>query len=112
VDAFTEYNGPGALILNPRAAGSGLNITAATIVIHFTQYWNPALEAQASARAHRIGQSEPVTIYHLYYKDTVEEVMCERSENRRMLAETAVPVTGEKEKTDLAKALNISPLPK
>ena len=112
VDSFTNHKGPGTLILNPRAAGAGLNITAATVVIHYTQYWNPALEAQASARAHRIGQSEPVTIYHLYYKDTVEEVMIERSENRRNLANTAVLVTGENEKFDLTKALNISPISK
>ncbi|MDC0048737.1 DEAD/DEAH box helicase [Verrucomicrobia bacterium] len=108
VEDFSEYNGNGALVLNPRAAGAGLNITAATVVIHYTQVWNPALEAQASARAHRIGQEEPVTIYHLFYKDTVEEVMCDRCEIRRNLADTAVPHSGRDEE-DLAKALEASP---
>ena len=77
VDDFAAFEGPAVLVLNPRAAGAGLNITAATVVIHFTQVWNPALELQASARAHRRGQTEPVTVYHLYYVDTVEEVMME-----------------------------------
>ena len=74
-------------------------------------YWNPALEAQASKRAHRIGQSEPVMIYHLFYKGTVEEIMCERCERRRKMAEAAVPATREADAHDLARALKLSPLP-
>ena len=49
-------------MLNPKAAGAGLNITSATVVIHFTQYWNPAIEMQASARVYRRGQTKPVRI--------------------------------------------------
>lgn len=111
VDDFSAHQGPAALILNPRAAGSGLNITAATVVIHFTQVWNPALEMQASARAHRRGQTEPVTIYRLYYENTVEEVMLERSAWKRELADTSVPIS-TREQADLSKALSISPLNK
>lgn len=108
VDEFTDYEGPGCLILNPKAAGAGLNIAAATIVIHYTLGWNPALEAQASARAHRRGQSEPVYIYRLYYEGTVERVMIDRSEWRRELGNEAVPVS-TRDGVDLKRALEIQP---
>ncbi|MFT4954900.1 MAG: SNF2 family DNA or RNA helicase [Brevundimonas sp.] len=110
VDAFTAFEGPAVLVLNPRAAGAGLNITAATVVIHFTQVWNPALELQASARAHRRGQTEPVTVYHMYYVDTVEEVMMERARRRREMGAEAVPPSGQ-EREDLQRALSLRPTP-
>jgi SNF2 family DNA or RNA helicase len=109
IDEFSAHSGPAVLILNPKAAGAGLNITAATIVIHYTQVWNPALEAQASARAHRRGQTNPVTIYRLYYQDTVEKVMLDRTLWKQSLADDAVPITKEQNQEDLAKALKISP---
>lgn len=108
VDEFSAHSGAGCLILNPKAAGSGLNITAATIVIHYTQAWNPALEAQASARSHRRGQTEPVTIYRLFYEDTVERVMVDRSEWRRELGNDAVPIS-TREQSDLRRALELRP---
>lgn len=108
IDVFSEHDGPGCLVLNPKAAGSGLNITSATIVIHFTPLWNPALEAQASARAHRRGQTQPVTVYHLFYKDTVEEVMIDRSMWKSELANEIVPVSS-RDATDLKRALEIIP---
>lgn len=109
VDLFSEHDGPAVLVLNPRAAGAGLNITAATVVIHFTQVWNPALEQQASARAHRRGQTEPVTVYHLFYVDTVEEVMMERARRRRELGAEAVPLSGQNQ-ADLERALALRPV--
>lgn len=109
VDEFSNHDGPACLILNPKAAGAGLNITAATVVIHFTPVWNPATEAQASARAHRRGQTEPVTIYRLFYKDTVEEVMLERSAWKNDLANETVPVSS-RDADDLKRALEISPV--
>lgn len=108
VDEFSAFDGPACLVLNPRAAGAGLNITAATIVIHFTPLWNPALEAQASARAHRRGQTQPVTIYRLFYEDTVEQVMIERSAWKTDLANETVPV-GIRDSEDLTRALKITP---
>jgi len=108
VDEFSSFDGPACLVLNPRAAGAGLNITAATIVIHFAPLWNPALEAQASARAHRRGQTEPVTIYRLFYQDTVEEVMIERSAWKSELANETVPVA-IRDTEDLARALQMTP---
>ncbi len=97
--------------MNPKAAGTGLNITAATIVIHYTQNWNPALEMQASARAHRRGQVLPVTIYRLYYQGTVEETMVERSHWKRELGSLAVPISS-REKQDIESALIINPIMK
>lgn len=111
VDDFSAHEGPGILILNPRAAGAGLNITAATMVIHYTQVWNPALEQQASARAYRRGQEHPVTIYHMYYAGTVEEVMMDRAQRRREMGGEAVPITAQ-EDIDLSRALSLSPLDK
>lgn len=108
VDNFSSFDGPACLVLNPRAAGAGLNITAATIVIHFTPLWNPALEAQASARAHRRGQTEPVTIYRLFYEDTVEQVMIERSTWKSELANETVPVA-IRDSEDIARALQMTP---
>lgn len=108
IDSFSAHAGPGCLVLNPKAAGAGLNITAATVVIHFTPVWNPALEAQASARAHRRGQTQPVTIYRLFYKDTVEEVMINRSLWKSELANESVPVSS-RDAVDLKRALEITP---
>lgn len=109
VDEFTDHDGPGILILNPKAAGAGLNITAATVVIHYTQVWNPAIEAQASARAHRRGQDMPVTVYRLFYDNTVERVMLDRTLWKQGLADDAVVITSDRNRDDLAKALTISP---
>ena len=109
VDKFTNFDEPSVLVLNPKAAGAGLNITAATVVIHFTQNWNPALEMQASARAHRRGQTLPVLVYRLYYKGTVEETMIERSKWKREMGDLAVPLSS-RESDDMNNALKISPL--
>ncbi|MGV8898711.1 MAG: DEAD/DEAH box helicase [Burkholderiaceae bacterium] len=108
IDDFSAHVGPGCLVLNPKAAGAGLNITAATVVIHFTPVWNPALESQASARAHRRGQTRPVTVYRLFYKDTVEEVMIDRSLWKSELANESVPVSS-RNVADLRHALEILP---
>ena len=108
VDGFSEHTGPACMVLNPNAAGAGLNITAATVVVHYTQVWNPALEAQASARAHRRGQDHPVTIYRLFYEGTVEEVMIDRSAWKREMGNQAVPVS-TRDEGDLSRALSIRP---
>jgi SNF2 family DNA or RNA helicase len=111
VDDFFKYDGSGALFLNPKAAGSGLNITAANHVIHYNPEWNPALTAQASARAYRRKQKKPVTIHHLYYADTIEEVIRDTSLFKQSLAGQAVTGhQGESEPITIAQALNISPL--
>lgn len=108
IDEFSAYDGPGCLILNPKAAGAGLNITAATVVIHFTPVWNPALEAQASARAHRRGQTMPVSVYRLYFENTVERVMLDRSTWKQELGNEITPLS-TRDKEDLRHALSIVP---
>lgn len=111
VDQFYAHQGYGALILNPKAAGTGLNITTANHVIHYNPEWNPALTAQASGRAYRRKQERPVTIHHLYYADSVEDIMVGRAEFKRMLAAEAV--TGHEGDVDpsiVLKALQISPV--
>jgi SNF2 family DNA or RNA helicase len=90
VDRFSETKGASALILNPRAAGTGLNIVAANHVVHFNLEWNPAVEDQASARSHRRGQTRSVTVHRLYYAGTVEEMIANRSQSKRDLARNSV----------------------
>ena len=110
IDEFTEYEGSALLILNPRAAGTGLNITAANHVIHYNLEWNPALEDQASARAYRRGQTKNVFIYRLFYENTIEQIVNERIEKKREMSDVAVVGTeGEQNKKDLIAALVISP---
>jgi len=111
VDQFSEVTGSAVLVLNPRAAGAGLNITAANHVIHYTLEWNPAVEDQATARAFRRGQTLPVTVHRLFYPDTVEEVINDRLDRKRQLAETAVVGTEapEVEAADVARALQLTP---
>lgn len=111
VDTFSAADGSALLVLNPRAAGTGLNITAANYVIHYNLEWNPALEDQASARAYRRGQTKTVFVYRLFYADTVEEVVNNRIELKRALSDTAViGVTGTQEnRDDILKALLLSP---
>jgi len=86
IDAFSHSEEGGVLLLNPRAAGVGLNITAANHVIHFNPEWNPAVTAQATARAHRRHQSKPVFVHHLFYKESVEESVVDTAEFKRELA--------------------------
>jgi SNF2 family DNA or RNA helicase len=112
IDRFSEEKGPALLVLNPRAGGAGLNITAANHVIHYTLEWNPALEDQASARAYRRGQTRPVTVHRLFCGDTVEEVVDDRLSRKRTLSEAAVVgVRGETDDyADILAALQRSPL--
>jgi len=90
VDELTKSASPGVLVINPKAGGVGLNITAANHVFHFSPDWNPAVLDQANARAYRRGQDRPVTIHNLFYSETIEERMIERVNLRRSLSETAL----------------------
>lgn len=111
IDEFFAYSGSGALFLNPKAAGAGLNITAANHVVHYTPEWNPAVTDQASRRAWRRKQTKPVTIHYLYFADTVEEVMMERGVFKRQLADGAVKGhEGDADAFDIMRALEKSPL--
>ena len=86
VDAFQHGDGEFFLI-SLKAGGLGLNLTAANYVILLDPWWNPAVENQAADRAHRFGQTQPVTIYRLVTDDTVEERVIELHARKRQLAE-------------------------
>ena len=74
-------------LLSLKAGGVGLTLTEADIVIHCDPWWNPAVEAQASARIHRIGQEKPVFIYKLVAEGTIESRILEMQEQKRVLAD-------------------------
>ncbi len=85
VERFQSGGAP-LFLLSLKAGGTALNLTAADTVIHYDPWWNPAAEAQASDRAHRIGQDRPVFIYKLIAQNTVEERMLALQEEKRALA--------------------------
>lgn len=86
VEAFQSGEGD-VFLISLKAGGSGLNLTAADYVIHLDPWWNPAVEDQASHRAHRIGQVRPVTVYRLIMQNTIEEKMIALHRNKRDLAD-------------------------
>jgi SNF2 family DNA or RNA helicase len=92
VDAFQAGEGD-LFLISLKAGGTGLNLTAADYVIHLDPWWNPAVEDQASDRAHRIGQERPVTIYRLVARDTIEERIVELHHRKRELAESLLEGT-------------------
>lgn len=93
IDQFSANVGFGILVLNPKTAGMGLNITAANHVIHYTRQWNPALEEQASARSYRNKQSKNVNIYYLYYANTIEDLIDARLRAKSALSGEVITVT-------------------
>ncbi len=74
-------------LISTRAGGQGINLTAAETVIHMDPWWNPAVEDQASDRAHRMGQRRPVTVYRLFAQGTVEEEILKLHRTKRDLAD-------------------------
>ncbi|MCW1921493.1 DEAD/DEAH box helicase [Luteolibacter arcticus] len=89
VDAFQSEPGPAVFLISLKAGGYGLNLTAADAVVHLDPWWNPAVEAQATDRAHRIGQTRPVTVYRLMTRDTVEERVRRMQDRKRALIDAA-----------------------
>jgi non-specific serine/threonine protein kinase len=79
-----------AFLVSLKAGGTGLNLTAASYVILFDPWWNPAVERQAVDRAHRIGQQKKVTAYRLIVKDTIEEKIMKMQEDKKKLAENLI----------------------
>ena len=80
-------------LLSLKAGGTGLNLTAASYVIHLDPWWNPAVEDQASDRAHRLGQTKPVTVYRLIAAGTVEEKILELHRQKRDLVDAVLAGT-------------------
>ena len=90
VDRFQSQDGPPVFLISLKAGGTGLNLTAADYVFHTDPWWNPAVEDQATDRAHRIGQTKPVMSVKLVSEDTVEEGIVALQDAKRALAEAAL----------------------
>jgi SNF2 family DNA or RNA helicase len=109
IAAFQAGEGD-AFLISLRAGGFGLNLTAADVVVHMDPWWNPAVEDQASDRAHRIGQTRPVTIYRLVARDTIEDQILALHHKKRELAASLLEGTdvgaamSEDEMLDLIRA--------
>ncbi|WP_234438889.1 DEAD/DEAH box helicase [Streptomyces sp. NRRL B-3229] len=99
VDRFQSGSIP-VLVLSLKAAGTGLNLTRAGHVVHFDRWWNPAVEEQATDRAYRIGQTQPVQVHRLITEGTVEDRIAEMLESKRALAD-AILGSGESALTEL-----------
>ena len=84
-----------------KAAGTGLNLTAANHVIHFDRWWNPSVENQATDRAFRIGQDKNVMVHKFVCKGSVEEKIDALIESKRELAENVIGAGGESWITEL-----------
>lgn len=87
IEAFQSGEGD-LFLISLRAGGTGLNLTAADYVIHTDPWWNPAVEDQATDRAHRIGQEKPVTVYRLVAEQTIEEKILQLHAHKRDLADS------------------------
>ena len=92
IDSFQHGDVP-LFLISLKAGGTGLNLTAADTVIHYDPWWNPAVENQASDRAHRIGQNKPVFIYKLVASNTVEEKIMAMQAQKKLLADQTINQT-------------------
>jgi superfamily II DNA or RNA helicase len=90
VEEFQQGGGSPVLVISTRAGGTGLNLTAATHVVHYDRWWNPAVEDQATDRVHRIGQTRSVEVHKLVTAGTLEERIAEMLERKRALADAVV----------------------
>jgi len=101
VEQFQKNSSIPVFLISLKAGGVGLNLTGADTVIHFDPWWNPAVEDQATDRAHRIGQSKVVTSYKLITRDTIEEKILLLQNRKREIIQSTI--SGEEE---FAEALN------
>ena len=95
VDQFQAEDGPPFFVLSLRAGGTGLNLTAASHVVHFDRWWNPAVEDQATDRAFRIGQKKNVLVHKLICRGTMEERIDALIESKRDLSRQVVESDGD-----------------
>ncbi len=102
VDAFQAGKVP-VFLLSLKAAGVGLNLTRAGHVVHYDRWWNPAVEEQATDRAYRIGQTQPVQVHRLIAEGTVEDRIAETLAAKRKLADSVL-ASGEAAFTELSNA--------
>ncbi|MEP7201979.1 MAG: SNF2-related protein [Ilumatobacteraceae bacterium] len=95
VDEFQDRSASPLLLVSLRAGGTGLNLTAASRVVHYDRWWNPAVEDQATDRAWRIGQQRSVFVHKLVCQGTIEERVDAMINDKRALADAVVGTTGE-----------------
>ncbi len=101
IDAFQREDGPPFFVLSLKAGGLGLNLTAASHVIHFDRWWNPAVENQATDRAYRIGQHKNIMVHKFVCRGTIEEKIDALIEEKKDLAENILGAGGEKLLTEM-----------
>ncbi|MFW6005624.1 MAG: DEAD/DEAH box helicase, partial [Desulfonatronovibrionaceae bacterium] len=101
VEDFQNEDGPPFFILSLKAGGTGLNLTAASHVIHFDRWWNPAVENQATDRSFRIGQQKNVLVHKFVVAGTIEEKIHNLISEKKELAETMLSKAGEIKLTEL-----------
>jgi SNF2 family DNA or RNA helicase len=106
IDAFQKGEGD-IFLISLKAGGTGLNLTAADYVIHMDPWWNPAVEDQATDRAHRIGQERPVTVYRLVTEGTIEEKILQLHEKKRDLADSLLTGTDVSAKLTAKDLMNL-----
>ncbi|MEO1261622.1 MAG: DEAD/DEAH box helicase [Bacteroidota bacterium] len=106
IKAFQSGEGD-LFLISLKAGGFGLNLTAADYVIHLDPWWNPAVEDQASDRAHRIGQQRPVTIYRLVAENTIEEKIVKLHAEKRDLADSLLEGTERSAKMSAEELLDL-----
>lgn len=102
VDQFQADNGPPFFILSLKAGGTGLNLTAASHVVHFDRWWNPAVENQATDRAFRIGQQRNVLVHKFVCRGTIEEKIDALIEEKTQLAADLLEGGAEKLLTEMS----------
>ncbi|MFP3986437.1 DEAD/DEAH box helicase [Streptomyces sp. E11-3] len=102
VQRFQDGEVP-VFLLSLKAAGTGLNLTRAEHVVHYDRWWNPAVEAQATDRAYRIGQNRPVQVHRLIAEGTIEDRIAEMLERKQVLADSVLG-SGEAALTELTDA--------
>jgi SNF2 family DNA or RNA helicase len=101
VEAFQRDEGPPFFVLSLKAGGVGLNLTAATHVIHFDRWWNPAVENQATDRAFRIGQNRNVFVYKFVCRGTIEERIDELIASKSAVAKELIEGDAEQALTEM-----------
>jgi non-specific serine/threonine protein kinase len=104
IDHFQRDGGPPYFVLSLKAGGTGLNLTAASHVIHFDRWWNPAVENQATDRAFRIGQRRNVLVHKFVCRGTVEEKIDALIEEKTQLAADLLEGGAEKMLTEMTDA--------
>lgn len=104
VDTFQSDGGPPFLVLSLKAGGVGLNLTAASHVIHFDRWWNPAVESQATDRAFRIGQRRNVLVHKFVCRGTVEERIDALIEEKKQLSDDLMESSGDTLLTEMSTA--------